>query len=356
MMPLQERLQQALTKRKKQGNYRQLKSYDGFLDFFSNDYLGLAQYVPQIKSAPSFGGSSRLIAGTSSLILELEKELALHFSAPTALIFNSGFTANLGVLSTLPQKGDVVLYDSLVHASIREGLRLTNAKSYKFKHNNVDHLHVLLKKYSQQTCFVVVESLYSMDGDFAPLKEIEKLCNEYNVQLIIDEAHRAGVIQLEPTINSDTIRIVTFGKAYGSYGSCVLCNEVTRHYLINFCKTFIYTTAPTQHTVLDIQHKVLQQNSNIARKQLQSNISFFRTLFVERYELKSAPNSPIQTLYLDSLKLKVAEKALHDHQIGIKAIYPPTVPKGEERIRICLHAFNTKNEITHFFKVLSQNI
>jgi len=356
MMPLQERLQKALIERKKQGNYRQLRSYDGFLDFFSNDYLGLSRQTNPIKITPSFGGSSRLIAGTPSLILEVEEKLAQHFSAPTALIFNSGFTANLGVLSTLPQKGDIVLYDSLAHASIREGLRLSNAKSYKFKHNDAEHLHVLLKKHSQQTCFVVVESLYSMDGDFAPLKKIETLCSDYNAQLIIDEAHRAGVIELQPTIHPNTIRIITFGKAYGSHGACILCSEVTRHYLVNFCKAFIYTTAPTIHNVIDIQQKVLNENHTNAREQLQANIAFFRNLFTNKYNVKSDPHSPIQTLFLDTTTpLNLLEEILHEHLVGVKVIHHPTVPKGEERIRICLHAFNTQSEITHLFDLLSQN-
>ncbi len=346
MPSIYKRIFSALEERIEQGNFRKLEHFDSFLDFFSNDYLGLARIPFTPTQQLHFGGSSRLIAGTNKCNLSLEQYLADLFQTESALLFNSGYDANIGVLGTLPQKGDVVLFDSLCHASIREGNKLNYAQKIKFKHNDPQHLEQLLKKYQGQPIFVVVESLYSMDGDFAPLDEVEKLCQQYNAQLIIDEAHRAGCFDLKIPSNDSSIRIITFGKAFGAHGACVLSPKMIKDYLINFCKPFIYTTALPDYSIQHIQQNITHQSITNARKELFDNIQYFQEKFSSSFQLSSDALSPIQSIIIhDRNQLKTIEKRLHREKIGVKAIFHPTVPMNQERLRISIHSFNTKKEI-----------
>lgn len=354
MSTLTNRLKQALRKRKENGNYRSLKVADAKIDFFSNNYLSLPQPDTEVDFFYADTSSSRLIAGTSSSHIQLEKQLAEKFDSPSALLFNSGYTANLGLLSCLPTKNDLILYDEFAHASLKDGIRLSNASFYKFKHNDISNLERLLKKYASnyETVFVVVESLYSMDGDFCPLKEICQLKKQYEFSLLLDEAHSIGTfgtegkgisINLDLSTNID-FRIITFGKAFGSHGAAVLANQTTIDYLINFSRPFIYTTALPTNIIQHIAKKINHPKITLAQKKLQNNINYFRTSFAQ-YNLKSANNSPIQTLFFPKKHLDLITSIAQENGIGIKAILPPTVPKGGERLRISIHSANTNEEI-----------
>ena len=188
---MDQKLLNKLIKRKEEGTLRSLSSFEGMIDFFSNDYLGLSKV--SIKEEHTHGATgSRLISGTSSFALEVEKEFANFFKEENALLFNSGYDANVGFFSSIPQRGDTILYDEFIHASVRDGIRLSFAQSFSFLHNNVEDLENRIIN-AKGTVYVAVESLYSMDGDIVPLREVHRLCEKYDAYLVIDEAHSSGV-------------------------------------------------------------------------------------------------------------------------------------------------------------------
>ena len=268
----------ALQERESSGLLRSLSSVEGMVDFCSNDYLGLAKdksladqiaadqaawQAVQEETVPVNGSSgSRLISGNHPYMEAFEKQCAELHQAEAALLFGSGFEANLGLISALAQKEHVIFCDKLLHASLIDGLRLSAAERRIFKHNDLNDLIHLLEQYPAETMkWVVVESVYSMDGDMAPLKELIELKQRYSFELIVDEAHAGGVygsqgaglcvdLGLE---NEIFARVVTFGKAWGNAGAVVLGSETLRSYLINFARPFIYSTAPTPHHVLSLQ-------------------------------------------------------------------------------------------------------
>lgn len=335
---------------------RSLLSFDDHIDFWSNDYLGLAGKAHSIKITGSTG--SRLISGNSKAVENVEKQLALHFQSEAALIFNSGYDANVGLFSSLPQKGDTILYDEYVHASVRDGIRLSFATSFSFRHNDVADLEKKLRK-AEGTVFVAIESLYSMDGDLAPLIEISRLCEKFGALLIVDEAHSGGVFGTEGKglceelgiADAAFIRLFTFGKAYGAHGAAVCCSGLVRQFLVNFARSFIYTTALPESLYTHLLNQVEAGKPEILRQQLQTNIKHFTTSIQSTL---SASNSPIQVIEfsdLDTCKQKAHQ--LQQAGFAVKAILPPTVPAGSQRLRICLHAFNTKEEIDQLIALLA---
>lgn len=361
MDDLTKRLLTVLDKRKENHSFRVLKNYSSYIDFLSNDYLGLAkQHLLHFENSEPNGGSSRLIAGTSTFHIELEQFLAHYFNAQTALLFNSGYDANVGLLSAIPKKGDIVIYDELCHASIKDGLQLSQAKRFKFKHNNISDLERLLTKYVNHTVFVVVEGLYSMDGDFASLQEIDNLIQKHKAYLILDEAHSAGSIGKDGTGLTDWIkikppfaRIITFGKAFGAHGACILCSQVTKDYLINFARSFIYTTALPIFIVKQIHFNIINANFEILQDNLQSNIDLFRKS-INNQLIHSDKSSPIQIIKSSDLnKLIKIEKELLAKGFGVKAILSPTVKKGNERLRISIHSTHKPSDIKKLASILS---
>jgi len=361
MKDLHQRLRSKLQQREQEGNLRILQSYTNFTDFFSNDYLGFGNIdgseVIHFKNT----GSSRLIAGTTDLHLALENHCSHLFQGEKALLFNSGYSANLGVLSSIPQKDDIILYDERSHASIKDGVRLSLAKGIKFKHNDLDDLDKKLNIYSAQSVFVIVESLYSMDGDFAKLHEISEICKKFNAYLVVDEAHSGGVfgkngsglcseLNIQPFL-----KITTFGKAFGAHGACVVGDSVTIDFLINFSRPFIYTTALSQSAVNQIFKQLKRTDFKDQQEKLQSIITYFNDKFTD-FNIESNSKSPIKSiLYKNRSNLRTLEAELHEQKIGIKAIYAPTVPENEERIRISLHAFNTFEEIDELYATLEKH-
>jgi len=351
---MNDRLLDKLLKRKELGTFRALQIPDQGIDFFSNDYLGLSK-VPTSNSQFEFNGStgSRLLSGNSSIAEECESILATHFDAESALVYGSGYVANVGLLSAILQRGDVVFYDQYVHASSRDGMRLALSDSVSFKHNDVSDLSNKLSKSASQNNYVLVESLYSMDGDLAPLIEIASICDEHDAYLIVDEAHACGVYgsmgkglcYQKNVLSKIFARIITFGKAYGSHGAAVLGAESLKAYLVNFSRSFIYSTALPPSNYRDISQLVRLQELNQLRSDLTSNVSYFRRL-CESLSFLSDTTSPIQILeYPNAVELEEVVCRLKDHAIYTKGIYPPTVPEGKSRLRLCIHAFNTKEEI-----------
>ena len=359
MSALPQHLKEKLNKREKEGALRQLDDFSEFTDFFSNDYLGISKEIFPSTHKSNGSTGSRLISGNSNYTEEVEDYLAKFFGYDAGLIFNSGYDANLGIYSSIPQRGDTVFYDELCHASIRDGLRLNFANKKAFKHNDTHDLERLLQSTEGQV-YVAVESVYSMHGDEAPLIEMSRLCEEYNALLIVDEAHSAGVFGrsgkgLSEEIDDDVfIKLVTFGKAYGSHGAIALCNEETRTFLYNFARSFIYTTAIPGSTIERLRNVVdYAAAAEEERKTLANNIEYFEEAMNQIQKGFKANRGPIQTIeFGNTERLKEKVKLANDAKIAVKAILPPTVPEGQERIRICIHSYNTKEEINRLIEVL----
>lgn len=368
-----ENLIARLSKRNDAGLIRVLKLGDDLIDFCSNDYLGLArqqeiydavqQEIEQTNIRLNGSTGSRLIRGNSRLAEELEVFLADFHHAESALIFNSGYDANLGFFSSVPQRGDTILYDRLIHASIHDGIRLSHAKSFAFNHNDIEDAKRLLNQSSGQV-YIVVESLYSMDGDFAPLNDFAKLCAETGALMVVDEAHANGIYgpmgcglaHEEHVLAHCIARIYTFGKSIGAHGAVVVGSNMLRLYLINFARSFIYSTALPTNELLTIKCAYNFAASNPeARQQLFNNIIYFRELASSIPELKFLPASgPIQGLLFEgNERVKKAAEFIQQAGFDIRAILSPTVPEGSERLRICLHSFNSPEEIKNLFHHLT---
>jgi len=357
-------LQGRLDEKKKNDSYRQLKNISGLVDFSSNDYLGLANSKELFaaiqgeveKLGPPYNGAtgSRLLSGNSVLAEEVEASLAKIFKSQKTLLFNSGYTANLAVLSSLPQRGDTIIYDELAHACIKDGARLSLASRFSFRHNDLNDLEEKIKR-AKGNIFVAVESVYSMDGDECPLEELTKITEKYNAIVILDEAHSTGSYgeqgggiavrkKLEQKI---AVRVYTFGKAMGVHGACVTGDEVLINYLINFARPFIYTTAMSPHSLVAIRcaFDFLYRNQG-RQKDLQSRIDLFLKS-LEKTELKRIDSkSSIQNVIVPgNTAVKRLTGFLQEKNLDCRPILSPTVKEGEERIRICLHSFNTNEEI-----------
>ncbi|NDF60202.1 MAG: pyridoxal phosphate-dependent aminotransferase family protein, partial [Crocinitomicaceae bacterium] len=273
-----------LTKRNEMGSQRSLSLFSDHIDFYSNDYLGLSKL--SLNELPSSYGStgSRLLSGNSIEAIETETYISDFFGSEKALIFNSGYDANVGFFSSVPQKGEYILYDEYIHASIRDGIRLSNATSFSFKHNQIDDLEKKIKNL-KETLFVVVESIYSMHGDFAPLEELFQLSEKYQIKIIIDEAHSVGICGINGkglsfkhrTNPALFARIITFSKAYGAVGGAVLGKNKLIEFLINFSRSFIYTTALPPFLYKRIKHSIeLSLNLPESNQQLLNNIKLFQ--------------------------------------------------------------------------------
>ena len=305
---------------------------------------------------------SRLLSGDSALAAEVENKLAGIFKSKASLLFNSGYSANLAVLSSIPQKDDTVVYDELSHASIKDGIRLSLAKKYSFRHNDLADLE---KKISKSTgrIFVVVESIYSMDGDACPLTDLIKLSEKHNFSIILDEAHSTGVTGhdgaglcvangLQEKVD---IRIYTFGKGLGVCGACVAGSENLISYLVNYARPFIYTTAPSQHAIASIGCAFDFLSKNLQLQQtLQKKIERFvgaAGVLANRTQSLSA----IQTLIIPGNNpVRQAAKSLQQNGFDVRPIVSPTVPAGAERLRICLHVYNSDQEIESLAKALME--
>lgn len=363
-----------LEERKLNDSLRSLTLDSELIDFSSNDYLGFSKShilfdrVQELqKRYVHCNGStgSRLLTGNHKFHENLETKLADFFNAEAALLFNSGYDANVGLLSALLQRQDVVYYDAYAHASIRDGIRLSHARSYSFKHNDPTDLRKkLLKTNVEGVVYLIVESVYSMDGDAAPLKELVLLAKEFGCRMIVDEAHSTGIYGLngagmvsEQGLEQDIFaRVHTFGKALGCHGAAVLGDRLLIQYLINFARSFIYTTAMPVHTVLTIEAALDLLHNPDDRNRLQKNIGYFLEM-IRHYKLENRfikSTSPIQSAIIASpQRAKEISARLLKNRYNAKPILSPTVPKGQERIRFCIHSFNTSDEIQEILYLLS---
>jgi 8-amino-7-oxononanoate synthase len=362
----------ALNARKEQNSLRTLRPGSGLIDFFSNDYLGFARSeklsassAKEFAAQPVSNGStgSRLLSGNSVYAEKLEGELAAFHRAEAALLFNSGYDANLGLFSSVAKRGDTIIADELIHASMIDGIRLSRADYYRFRHNDAESLEEKLK-IAKGNVFVGVESIYSMDGDAAPLKEIGALCERYNAYLIVDEAHATGVFgeQGRGRVNELGLeqkvfaRVHTFGKAMGCHGALVAGSQRLRDYLVNFSRPFIYSTALPLHSLCTIKAAyALLKESEAERAKLKRLIGVM-------HDSGNLPGyipslSPIQCLVIPGNEaVKKAAEAVQKAGFDVRPILHPTVPKGKERVRICLHAFNSVEDLNRMISVLGRSL
>ncbi len=368
---LEKRLLALLNRRKAQKAFRTLQDSSHLIDFCSNDYLSLARssalqgiIKTQTTNQQLGATGSRLLSGHYTLLDTLEEKLAQFHQAEAALVFNSGYNANLGIISTIPRRSDLIFYDELIHASVHDGMRLSPATSQAFPHNNLAELEALLINNPQKTIFVIVESIYSMDGDVAPLLSIQQLCQKYEANLIVDEAHSTGIygkdgagLCVELGIEKAVFaRIHTFGKAIGTHGAAILGSQILKDYLINYARPLIYTTALSPHTTQCTlaAYQLLEKKGALYIEELRERIAYFQQYIhnQSKYEyIKS--NSPIQCLIVPGNEaVTQLSTLLQKEGYDVRPIRTPTVPVGKERIRICLHRHNSLEEIEKLIQLL----
>ncbi|EEH43635.1 uncharacterized protein PADG_08455 [Paracoccidioides brasiliensis Pb18] len=385
--PLLRAFQSRLDQREVKGHRRRLKvAPPNSVDFSSNDFLSLStsdvlrsHFLQTLASESSSHAlaskGSRLLDGNSAYAEKLERFIASFHHAESGLLFNSGYDANLSVFSCIPQPGDVILYDELIHASVHDGMRLSRAaKRIPFKHNSTDSFFGIAQGLVQndpliasgeRSVFVALESLYSMDGDIAPIAELLEVVREVfpqgNGYMVVDEAHStgvfgprgAGVIQELGVENRIFLRLHTFGKALASHGAIVLCSPLTREYLINYARSFIYSTAMSLPSLVSIRavYDLMSQGvTETLQSQLYELVQYMGTRLEKQLpedpaliRVQHQGRSPIFSLQT-AMPRELASFLQSEGQI-VRAIMPPTVPKGTERVRVCLHSKNTFQEI-----------
>jgi 8-amino-7-oxononanoate synthase len=374
-MNFPEKLSDKLEIRLQNKALRILPQSSDLIDFASNDYIGFSKSEAIFNATHQFlldhniknngATGSRLLSGNHSLYIETENYIAQFHQSESALIFNSGYDANVGFFSSVPQKGDLILYDELCHASIRDGIQLSNAKSYKFKHNDFEDLEKLIQRNPNTLIYIVTESVFSMDGDCPNMEELVVVSEKYNCYLVVDEAHALGVfgdigeglvqsLQLQDKVFA---RIMTFGKGLGCHGAVVLGSKELKSYLVNFARSFVYTTGLSPHSVATIlmgYHHLEKDKKAI--ESLRDNIVFFnqvkKMLYLNPLFVRS--KSAIQSVIIPgNEKVKYIAASLQENGFDVKAILSPTVPEGQERLRFCLHSYNSKEDITKVLTLLS---
>ena len=375
MKTLPKILTDKLNLRNQRNALRFLPEANSRIDFSSNDYLGFSkneaifdeihQLLLNRKIKINGATGSRLLSGNHKLYQETENFIARYHQSETALIFNSGYDVNVGFFGSVPQKGDLILYDELCHASIRDGIQLSNAKAYKFNHNDFEDLEKLILRNPNTIIYIVTESVFSMDGDCPNLEELVTVSTKHNCYLVVDEAHALGVfgskgeglVQMLGLQEHVFARIMTFGKGLGCHGAAILGSVELRDYLVNFSRSFIYTTGLSPHSVATIliAYNYLEKekkNIEILRENIiyfnqEKNMSGLKPLFVRS---KSAIQSAIIP---GNEKVKAMANQLQEKGFDVKAILSPTVPEGQERLRFCLHSYNSQEEITVVLRLLS---
>lgn len=371
----------ALASRKRSNRYRNITPYrfgleptiistedESFIDFSSNDYLGLSKHPTVIKASQraiehSGTGStaSRLINGTYEDLQTLENELALFTQRPASLVFNSGFQANSSLFKALTTRHSVILLDKLAHNSLLNGAFSSRAKTVRFAHNDINDLERLLEKYSGNSdrIWVGTESIFSMDGDRAPLSAMNELAKSYGAFTYIDEAHSIGLYGkngggLALNVPDVDILLGTFGKAFGSFGSFVACSQPMREYLINFCEGLIYTTALPPSVIAATRASLtLMPKLAYRRKSLHNNVGYMQKKLAESgFQTKSDDSQIIPIEIGDETATMALASCLRKNGMLATAIRPPTVPVNTCRIRITLSSEHSQKQLDTFLKTL----
>ena len=331
-----------------------------FLNFSCNDYLNLAS-DKRIKNASKKAiekwgcgaTASRLMSGHLTLHEKLEQELATFFRQESALVFGSGFLANLGAISALVTPVDFLFFDRLVHASLIDGIRLSNAKWKSFKHKDTEELERLLQKYSREKGqkFIVTESVFSMDGDIAPLKKINFLAKKYGAFLIVDEAHAIGIFEsgiCKQTNTKPDVITGTLSKSIGNHGGFVACSSTIRNWLINRARSFIYTTALFPASIAGSLQalQIIQKEKNLGKLLLQKARYFHDLLNQRSFSLSPFESHIIPVIIGENKKAIQLAEALWQEGLYVKAIRTPTVPPGTARLRFSITLAHSEDDLS----------
>lgn len=379
-----EEIASLLQKRKQDNLYRTLKPAQSrkegrikfkdreYLDFSSNDYLGLSNH-PDLKNAVITAterlgigaAASRLLSGDLEIHHRLEEKVAKFKAKESALLFNSGYQANVGIISALCQKGDVVFSDKLNHASIIDGILLSGARFFRFLHNDMNHLEYLLKKerFKFKNSLIITESVFSMDGDRSSLSDLVNLKERYDCRLLADEAHAtgifgktgAGAVEQEGLCGRVELIMGTFSKALGSFGGYLACSAKIREYLINSCRSFIYSTAlPPAIIAANIASINLVKKEPHRRKILLENANYFQKSLKEK-GLQVKGNSQIVPLITGSSQKAIElSDFLKSKGYWVLPVRPPTVPLGQARLRFSLTYNHTKGMLSQLIKDINE--
>ncbi len=383
-MTWSQRFQSTLKQRHQDNLWRQrqtLQSAQGprvtiegqkLINFCSNDYLGLAEQGADDlqRAAKKWGlgsGASHLVCGHSEAHHELERALARHTGYPRALLFSTGFMANIGCIQALTQRGDHIFQDKLNHASLIDGALLSRAEFHRYPHLNYQRLESNLDKYTGDGLSLVVsDSIFSMDGDLANVATLASICADKDALLMIDDAHGLGVIGdngagVRSAFNLSReqlpVYVGTLGKSLGGFGAFVAGDNDLIDYLTQFARPYIYTTAIPPAVAGAMLGNLMRMRNNELRQTLQTHIQYFRT----RSKLMGLPlmdsQSPIQPLLIGEETAALAiSKGLRERGIMVSAIRPPTVPTGTSRLRVTLTASHTRQDIDLLIAALDELI
>jgi 8-amino-7-oxononanoate synthase len=348
-----------LNRREILGNSRSLQVKPNLVDFASNDYLGLARSRSQrervVRRWREVGGlgstGSRLLTGNHLYTQRLEEKIANFHGFEAGLFFSTGFMANMGLVTAIADQSSLFFFDSHVHASIREGIKMSRAKAFPFRHNDLGHLEGRLKLPCVGERYVCIESVYSTDGSVAPLEKIVRLSQKYEAKLIVDEAHAVGVfgpggrgLVAERGLNRKIFaQVVTFGKALGASGAIVLGDQILMKMLVNFASAFIYSTALPFYCLAAIEC------SYDVFPSLESNRKQLRDL-IKLANFSSSPIQPISVSGNQSAHKKV--KNLSAAGFDVRALLSPTVRQGKEILRLCLHSFNSREDLVKLLDIV----
>jgi 8-amino-7-oxononanoate synthase len=362
-----------LTK-KPEGHISLTKEKTELIDFSSNDYLGLSSHPTLVAAAAEalnrYGtgsGAARLMSGNLGIHQELEAAIARLKGKEAGLTFGSGYMANTGIIPALVGRHDLIYSDRLNHASIHDGCKLSMARTIRFQHNNLAHLESLLKeKRADQTALIIVESIYSMDGDRCPLAELVELKKKYNCLLMVDEAHATGVfgangggiIEEEGVGDGVDLAMGTFGKALGSYGAYVAASREMIDYLLNRARSFIFSTAlPPAVAAASLAAVELIQQEPDLRRELQKKINFFKES-LKKYGISTdlGPSQIIPLLIGNSKKTVAIAQSLRNQGIFATAVRPPTVPEGTARLRFTVNRLHRKEDLALAAKLIAETL
>lgn len=370
-------IEKELEELRKLGVERKLLSFSNkeFLNFSSNDYLNFSKNPRIIEAAKNtleeygLGScSSRLLSGNTEIHEKVEAQLSNLFNAEEALIYSSGYLANLGVISTLVSRNDIVISDKLIHASLIDGIRQISAKHFRFRHNDLNHLKDILKKLvlnqKKAKKLIVVESIYSMDGDGPNFKELLDLASTYQCLLLVDESHAFGVfgkgargcLSMYDYDNSSVIITSALSKAMGAYGGFVVCSKNLKKLLLSRSRPFIFNTSLPAAIVsaISVGLDLLAANPDLG-KELLSNTHYLRgKLTALGLNTMNSFSQIIPILIGDNYLAKNMAKILYQKKIFLPAIVSPTVPMGEERLRISItlaHSIATLDNLVEHIKL-----
>jgi len=381
-----ERIKTFLLEREKAGTLRRLSPLirlghgwvrlldfeDELKDFSSNDYLALSEHPEVIAASRRYlemfgagAGAARLMSGDLEINHLLEQEIAQLKSKETALTFGSGYLANTGIIPAMAGRGDLIIADRLSHASIYDGCMLSGARTIRFRHNDLTHLEQILHEKRSQfnNILVVVESIYSMDGDRCPLADLVSLKKHYGFLLMVDEAHAtglygengSGIIEEDNVSDGVDIAMGTFGKALGSYGAYAAASQEIVNFLVNRARTFIYSTAlPPAVVGATLAALYLVKTEPQLRLDLHQKVAFFKKQ-LRKNGLKDdhGPSQIVPVMVGDSTKALAIAEELQRHNIYVKAVRPPTVPQGSARLRFSITRYHQEPDLKKCAKVLA---